>query len=123
MNTIAFGLFLLRRAVQVPEPLNGTLGLLGPSDWLLPDVISDIPDISAILLLPAWLVIGVISYLLVHLFLNPSPRLGQLAGQTKTRASRLFKIARLEPLAGQIKAWAWRPFKIAKLRITIARGP
>jgi hypothetical protein len=128
-TTIGFGLFLLRWVVQVPEPLNGTFGLLGPSDWLFPEVISnisDVPDISFIsyiVLLPTWLVMLVMSYLLVYLLLNPSPRLGQLADQIKTRASRLFKIARLEQLAGQIKAWAWRPFKIAKLANYDSTGP
>jgi pimeloyl-ACP methyl ester carboxylesterase len=129
LNTIGLGLFLLNKVVQVPEPLNGTFKLLGPSDWLFPDVISDISDIphislvSYILALPAWLVIGVLSYLLVHLFLNPSPRLGQLAEQIKTLASRLLKIAKLEQLAEQIKAWAWRPFKIAKLANYDSTGP
>jgi pimeloyl-ACP methyl ester carboxylesterase len=128
-TTIGFGLFLLRWIVQIPEPLNGTFGLLGPSDWLFPEVvssISDIPDISlisSVLVLPTLLVMFVMSYLLVHLLLNPSPRLGQLADQIENQASRLFKSAKLEQLVGQMKAWAWRPFKIAKLANYDSKGP
>jgi hypothetical protein len=128
-STISLGLFLLRGVVWIPEPLNGTLALLGPSDWLFPDNISNIsdipniPNISYLLVLPAWLVIGVMSYLLVHLILNPSARLGQQAEKIKARASRFFKIAKLEQLAGQIKAWAWRPFMIAKLSNYDSTGP
>jgi hypothetical protein len=79
--TIGFAISLLRRVVQVPEPLNRALGLLGPADWL-PHDISDISNITYSRVLPIWVVlaavIGLVSYLLAHLFLNPSPRLGQL---------------------------------------------
>jgi hypothetical protein len=129
LSTIGLGLFLLRAVVRIPEPLKGTFALLGPSDWLFPDHISkasdipNIPNISYFLVLPAWLVIGVMSYLLVHLILNPSPRLAQQAEKITTRASRFFKSAKLKQLAGQIKAWAWRPFMIAKLANYDSTGP
>jgi len=129
LSTIGLGLFLLREVLRIPEPLNGTFALLGPSDWLFPDKIEsvsdipNIPNISYLLVLPAYLVIGVMSYLLVQLILNPSPRLGQQAEKIKTRVSRIFKIAKLEHLAEQIKAWAWRPFMIAKLANYDSTGP
>jgi pimeloyl-ACP methyl ester carboxylesterase len=121
--TIGFGIALLRKVVQVPEPLNRALGLLGPTDWL-PD---DVSDISLILVLLIWfliaVVVGVVSYLLVHLFLNPSPRLGRIAEQIKMRAPRPLRIAKLEQLVEQIKVWGSRPFKIARLANYNTTGP
>ncbi|OKO90157.1 hypothetical protein AC629_05070 [Bradyrhizobium sp. NAS80.1] len=110
--TLGFGLSLLHS--HVPEPWNRALGLLGPSDWLAdPRAFSLTPHVLSVLLF--WPPLAVVSYLLAHLFLNPSPRLSQLVEQTEARASRFSKIAKLEQLAGQMKAWAWRPFNISKL--------
>jgi hypothetical protein len=91
---IGFGVFLLARAAGVPEWLQKALLPLGPSDWWDP---LHFDLFWAVIGSPIYVLVGALSYLLVRLFMNPSPRPDkrQLVRRAKTWASRPHEIADL----------------------------